>query len=81
MSNLLRYGGWTLLALVTLWVVAEVIGFVLGVVSWVVSGLVTILLAAVLLYLAYALVSRFLGGGDGKLRSRSESREREKIYE
>ncbi|UPV76365.1 hypothetical protein M0R89_19590 (plasmid) [Halorussus limi] len=82
MSKLLRYGGWALLALAALWVVAEIVSVLLGFVSWLVSTLVTILVAAVLLYLAYALVSRFLGGsGGGNSRSRSRSREREKIYE
>lgn len=82
MDKLLKYGLWALLGVVALWVVAEVVTVLLGVVSWLVSTLVTILVAAVLLYLAYALVSRFVGGSSNpQSRSRSQSREREKIFE
>lgn len=82
MGKLLRLGGWALLGLVLLWAVFEALSLVFGVVSWLVSALVSVLVVAVLVYLAYLLVSRFFGGsGGGDSRSQSQSREREKIYE
>lgn len=80
MGKLLRLGGWALLGLVLLWIVAEVLSVVFGIVSWLVSSFVSILVVGVLLYLAYLLVSKFFGGSGGG-KSRSRSREREKIYE
>lgn len=84
MGKLLRLGGWALLGLALLWVVFEIVGFVFGIVSWVVSTAISLAVVAVLLYLGYVLASRFLGGG-GASRPRSESRsqssEREKIFE
>lgn len=83
MGKLLRLGGWALLGLALLWVVFEIVGFVFGVVSWVVSTAISLAVVAVLLYLGYVLASRFLGGNGGasQSQSRSQSSEREKIFE
>jgi hypothetical protein len=82
MNKLLRFGGWALLGLVLFWAAIKVLGVVFGVVSWLVSTLVSVLVVAGLLYLAYLFVSKFFGGsGDGSSRSRSQSSEREEIFE
>lgn len=82
MSKLLRLGGWALLGLVLLWATIEALSVVFGVVSWLVSTFVSVLVVAGFLYLAYLLFSKFFGGsGGGDSQSRSESREREKIFE
>ncbi|WP_158057902.1 hypothetical protein [Halorussus halophilus] len=79
MSKWIRLGGWVLLGLVLLWVVAKVVAIVLGFVSWLVSTLVTLVVLALLLYLAYLAFSKLTGGSGGS--GRSKSREREKIFE
>lgn len=85
MNKWLRLGGWAALGLAVLWVVLKVVSIIFGFVSWVLSSVVSLLVAALLLYLAYIAVSRFFGGsgGSGNTRSQSgsRSREKEKLFE
>lgn len=76
MNRWLRLGGWAALGLVFLWVALKVVSIVFGIVSWLLSTVVSLLVVAVLLYLAYVAVSRFFGGSGG-----SRPREREKLFE
>lgn len=63
MARWLRLGGWALLAAGLLWLALEIVAFVFGIVSFLIGTAVSVLVAAVLLYLAYLLVSRVLAGG------------------
>lgn len=76
MNRRLRFGGSAVLALILLWVV---LGVVETIVSWVLSAFVSLLVVAVLLCLAYLLVSNPLSRSGG--RGDSRSRETEKIFE
>lgn len=77
MNDWIRLGGWAALGLVLLWVVLKVVAAIFSFVSWVVSTLVSLVVVAVLLYLVYLGVSRFVGGSGSSTRSR----EREKLFE
>lgn len=79
MNRWLRVGAWGVLALVVLWVVVEVVTVLLGVVSWLVQTLVSLVVFALVVYLGYLLVSKFVGGRGGSGGGRS--RETERIYE
>jgi len=83
MNKWLRIGGWAALALIALWVVFEVVSLLLGFLSWVVGTVVSLLVVALLLYLTYLAVSKLFGGsgGSGGSRSRSQSREKERVFE
>lgn len=79
MNQWLRVGGWGVLALVVLWLIVEVVQVLFGIVSWVVGTVVSLLVFALVVYLGYVLVSRFVGGGGGSGGSRT--REKERIFE
>jgi putative flippase GtrA len=63
MNQWLRLGGWGAIGIALLWIVFEVVTAVLGFLSWVVSTIITIVVAAVVLYLAYLVLSRLVRGG------------------
>lgn len=73
--NWLRIGGWTILALVLLWVVFQIVSVILSFVSWIISTVLTLLVVGILLYLAYLAVSKFMGNDSTTTTSR------EKLYE
>lgn len=85
MARWLRLGGWLVLGLIALWVVAEVVQLVLGIVSWVMGTLISLVVLALVLSLGYLLVSRLLGGDSGgaedSVGSRTHERDRERIFE
>ena len=64
MNRWLRIGGWTAIALVLLWIAFEVITAVLGFLSWVISTAITLAVVAVVLYVGYLLVSRYVLSDD-----------------
>lgn len=68
MANLLRLGGWALLGLILLWVVFEVMRIVLGFLSWVINTIISLLVVALVLYLIYLGVSKFVGGSSRESR-------------
>ena len=84
MGSWLRVGGLAVAAIVALWLVVEIVSFIFGLVTWLVSTVLTLAVVAILLYLAYLALSKFVGGGGSsgsQSRSRSQERERERIYE
>ena len=81
MNRWIRLGGWLLLGLLGLWVVAKVVAVVLGFLSWLVSTLVTLVALALLLYLVYYAYTKLSGGNGGSGGSRSRTRSREKEEE
>lgn len=81
MKRWLRIAGWVALGLLVLWTALKIVGFLFSIVSWVVSTVVSLLVVAVLLYLAYLAVTRFVGGRGGSGGTRSRSGERERIFE
>lgn len=82
MTRWLRLGGWIVLGLLALWIVAEIVQFLLGLLSWLVGTVVSLVVLALVVYLGYVLVSRLLGGSGGGGDSEwSRTSEREKIFE
>ena len=63
MVSWLRFGGWAILAVGLLWIALRLVSVLFGLVSFLVRIAISAILAAVLLYLAYVLVSRALDRG------------------
>lgn len=77
MDRWLKLVGAILVAIVAFWIVLQIVSIVFSFVAWVVSMAITLAILAVLLYLAYLVLSRLIGGSGNT----STTREREKIFE
>ena len=76
MDNGLKIVLWLVVAIVLAWVTLQVVGAVFSFVTWVISMLVTLVVVGVILFVAYLIISKMMGGD-----STSNSRERDRIYE
>lgn len=74
MVRWLRFGGWAIIGIALLWIALRLVSIVFGLISFVVRMAISAFLAAVVLYLAYVLVSKALG-------RRSRSRDPKELYE
>ena len=77
-SSLLKYGLGAILVLVGLWLVVQIVSFILGLIWTGVQLAIGLLVILALLYGIYWLYQTFVASSSS---SRSSSREREKIYE
>lgn len=78
MNRTVKIVGWIVVAMVAFWLLLQVISAIFSFVTWVVSMLITLLVVGVLLFAAYVILSKVLGGGSG---SGTRSTERERIFE
>jgi membrane glycosyltransferase len=76
MNRWLRLGAWGVAAVVLAWLLVKLTGIVFALVSWLVRTTISVLVAAVVLYIAYVAVSRVLAG-----RESGDSAELEREYQ
>ena len=75
MERWLKIGGAVIIGIVALWVIIAIVRFVIGLVMEIIYFAAILTVLAVLIYLAYVLLSK-IGGSDS-----SSERSRERIYE
>lgn len=75
MERWLKIGGAVIIGIVALWVIIAIVRFVIGLVMTIIYFAAILTVLAVLIYLAYVLLSK-IGGSDS-----SSERSRERIYE
>lgn len=78
-SSLLKYGLGAILVLVGLWLVVQIVSFIIGLIWTGVQLAIGLLVILALLYGIYWLYQTFVASSSES--SRSTTREREKIYE
>lgn len=78
MDQWLKIGGIVVVGAIALWVVWWIMNVIFSIVTTIVSIAVTLAIAAILLYLAYLVLSALIGGDSS---SGSTSTERDRIYE
>lgn len=66
MNRWLRLGAWGVAAVVLVWLLVKLTGIVFALVSWLVRTTISVLVAAVVMYVAYVAVSRVLAGRESE---------------
>lgn len=78
MDRSIKIAGWVLIAIVALWFIFQVVSVVFSFLTWIVSVFITLATVGVILFAAYYLITKMVGGGSP---GGSSTRERERIYE
>lgn len=76
MNDGVKIALWVIAGIVVFWVVLQIVSAIFSFVTWLISLAITLGIIAVLLYLAYFVVSKVIGGG-----GTTSSTDRERIFE